>query len=192
VFYNQVKFRKAEQRLSPFIPVDSTDDEDSDEHSEDDEDAADAAEERITLNWKTEATIREDDSLESMISKANKHIEQARDMRSCLIGKAKVALDWYKSIEELPTIPKARWIDAVDCLVGNYCQNMGLPYLGEHQPGETYYFSPLTVNCFGIANVGLPKAHLTLFIYHEGEGKKGGNNVASLIYKYLDTNGLIN
>jgi hypothetical protein len=64
--------------------------------------------------------------------------------------------------------------------------------MGEHQPGETYYFSPLTVNCFGIANVGMPKSMLSAYIYHEGEGKKGGNNVASLIWKHLDKEGLIN
>jgi hypothetical protein len=64
--------------------------------------------------------------------------------------------------------------------------------MGEHQPGETYYFLPLTVNCFGLANIGLEKAQLTAYVYHEGEGKKGGNNVASLIYKYLDDYGLIN
>jgi hypothetical protein len=64
--------------------------------------------------------------------------------------------------------------------------------MGEHQPGETYYFSPLTVNCFGLANVGMDKARLSAYIYHEGEGKKGGNNVASLIYKHLDEVGWIN
>jgi hypothetical protein len=68
---------------------------------------------------------------------------------------------------------------------------MGLPFMGAHQPGETYYFSPLTVNCFGITNVGYDKAKLTAFVYHEGEGKKGGCNVASLLTKYLDNEGLI-
>jgi hypothetical protein len=38
----------------------------------------------------------------------------------------------------------------------------------------------------------MDKARLTSYIYHEGEGKKGGNNVASLIYKHLDDEGFIN
>jgi hypothetical protein len=37
----------------------------------------------------------------------------------------------------------------------------------------------------------MPKAILTAYIYHEGEGKKGGNNVASLIMRYLDEEGYI-
>jgi hypothetical protein len=69
---------------------------------------------------------------------------------------------------------------------------LALPWLGKHQPGETYYFSPLNVNCFGIANVGMEKALLTAYIYHKGEGKKGGNNVTLLIHKYLDDQALIN
>jgi hypothetical protein len=119
-------------------------------------------------------------------------VEQAKEMRAMLIGKAQLALDWYNSISSLPTISTERWSEATDTIVGDYCQNLALPYLGEHQPGETYYFSPLTINCFGIANVGLPKAQLSAYIYHEGEGKKGGNNVASLLWKYLDEQRLIN
>jgi hypothetical protein len=62
---------------------------------------------------------------------------------------------------------------------------MGLPQLGEHQVGATYYYSPLTINCFGIADVYLEQPKLSAYIYHEGEGKKGGNNVASLIMKHI-------
>jgi hypothetical protein len=108
-----------------------------------------------------------------------------------LSGKANAALSWYNTIKDKPTISDEDWYNAVDCIVGNYCQNLALPYLGEHQPGETYYFSLLTVNCFGITNVGMEKALLSAYIYHKGEGKKGSNNVASLIYKYLKDNALI-
>jgi hypothetical protein len=62
---------------------------------------------------------------------------------------------------------------------------MGLPQLGEHQAGATYYYSWLTVNFFGIADVSLTEPRLSAYIYHEGEGKKGGNNVASLIMKHV-------
>jgi hypothetical protein len=109
-----------------------------------------------------------------------------------LVGKASNSLDWYHSIRDVPQVSDERWKEAVDCIIGDYCQNLALPFLGKHQPGKTYYFSPLTVNCFGIANVGLDKALLNAYIYHEGEGKKGGNNVASLICKYLNDSGLIN
>jgi hypothetical protein len=173
---------------SPFVDVNSTDEED--DGRDDDDDNEDKADEEnvavIQLNWKSETTIQEGESLESMIDKAYNHVQKARNMRNMLRAKASLALDWYNSTIDSPIITDERWNDAVDCIVCDYCQNLALPYLGERQPGETYYFSPLTVNCFGIANVGLPKALLNAYIYHEGEGKKGGNNVASLIMQYLD------
>jgi hypothetical protein len=195
LFYNQVKF-KSTKTLSPFIAVDSTDDESSiDNDCGDDSNKDDNDDEQpnaiVKINWKSETTILEDDSLETMIEKASKHVQQAKNMRALLSGKARMALEWYESIQHQPTITEERWLNAVDCVVGDYCQNLALPYLGEHQPGETYYFSPLTVNCFGLANVGRDKAMLTAYIYHEGEGKKGGNNVASLIHRYLDEQGYI-
>ena len=64
----------------------------------------------------------------------------------------------------------------------------------EEQAGPTYYLSPPTVNCFGVVNHahkypnGEIKAHLHAHVYHEGVGKKGANNVASLLiktFKYL-------
>jgi hypothetical protein len=147
----------------------------------------------MTLDFRTDATtIREDDSLENMIDKASQHITHAKEMRAMLNGKAHLAQQWYSTIKDNPMIDDDQWESAIDCIFGDYSQNLDLPYLGEHQPGETYYFSPLTVNCFGIANVGMEKATLTAYIYHEGEGKKGGNNVASLIHRYLDKEALIN
>ena len=71
----------------------------------------------------------------------------------------------------------------------DYCQNIDLPHFGCEQPGETYYYSPLIVNCFGCTD--LATDILDAFIYNEGEGRKGGNNVCSLIYKKLKDDGII-
>jgi hypothetical protein len=60
-----------------------------------------------------------------------------------------------------------------------YCL-VALPYFSGEQPGDTYYFSPLFVYVFGIADVSKDRPHLLGYGYHEGEGSKGGNNVASL------------
>jgi hypothetical protein len=185
LFYNQVKY-KSTAVLSPFLDVDSTDEEGNDDDEESD------AVINPKMDWKTQTTIQEGDSMETMIKKAAEHVAQAKDMRSVLIGKAQLANDWFLLVKDLPTISEEHWASAVDTLVGDYMQNMGLPFLGEHQPGKTYYFSPLTVNCFGLANVGYDKARLWSYIYHEGEGKKGGNNVASLLFKHLDDQGFIN
>jgi hypothetical protein len=68
---------------------------------------------------------------------------------------------------------------------------MALPHFGGEQPGETYYFSPLGVYCFGMVD---PSTVDKLFahLYTEGQGQKGGNNVASLIMKMLKHINLLN
>ena len=71
------------------------------------------------------------------------------------------------------------------CLVADYCQNLSIPYFGGEQPGDTYYFSPLFVYVFGMADVAKDRAELLAYGYHEGEGSKGGNNVASLLMPAL-------
>ena len=60
---------------------------------------------------------------------------------------------------------------------------MGLPHFGGEQPGETYYYSPLSVYCFGVVDVTTDTMYAHL--YEEGKGGKGGNNVASLLFKTL-------
>jgi hypothetical protein len=39
------------------------------------------------------------------------------------------------------------------CLIGDYAQNLELPHFGAEQPQDIYYFSALTVNVFGLAEV---------------------------------------
>ena len=60
---------------------------------------------------------------------------------------------------------------------------MELPWFGRVQPGDTYYYTPLTVNNLGI--VDTYDDTLYAHVYHEGQAKKGGNNVASLLIKQL-------
>jgi hypothetical protein len=147
-----VKF-KSTKTLSPFITVNSTDDEssinnDSDNDSNQDNNDDEQPNAIVKIDWKSETTILDGNSLETMIKKASKYVQQAKNMRALLSGKVQMALEWYQSIQHQPTITEEHWLNAVDCVVGNYCQNLALPYLGKYQPGETYYFSPLTVNCF--------------------------------------------
>ena len=68
----------------------------------------------------------------------------------------------------------------------DYCQNMNLPHLGEDQPGDAYYFSPISIYCFGSCNA--VTSHLTVYVYPESEGAKGGNNVSSLLFEYVKNN----
>jgi len=75
--------------------------------------------------------------------------------------------------------------------VVDYGQNMELPVYNTQQPGCTYYYSPLSVYNLGMVNHaheyedGTIKEHMYAHVYHEGVGKKGANNVASLIVKTL-------
>lgn len=71
------------------------------------------------------------------------------------------------------------------CLVADYSQNLGLPHFGTEQPGDIYYFSPLSVFIFGITDVSCTPEVLHACGYTEDQGLKGGNNVASLIMHTL-------
>ena len=59
------------------------------------------------------------------------------------------------------------------------------------QPGCTFYYTPLTVNNFGVVDHshdygnGTICIHMYCHVYHEGIGKKGDTNVASIIVKTL-------
>lgn len=67
----------------------------------------------------------------------------------------------------------------------DYAQNVECPFFGQEQPGETYYFSPLSINLFGITDACGEEETLHSYCYHEGQGKKGGNNVTSMLHHYL-------
>ena len=50
-----------------------------------------------------------------------------------------------------------------------------------------YYYLPLTINIFGVVDYSVEE--LDAYVYTEGEGNKGGNNVVSLIQKSLEKKG---
>ena len=81
------------------------------------------------------------------------------------------------------------WPNRKYSFCSDYCQNMDIPHFGQEQPGETYYYSPLNINCFGCCDFA--KSKLDAFLYDEGEGKKGGNNVCSMLYKKLEDDGIV-
>ena len=81
--------------------------------------------------------------------------------------------------------------------VVDYGQNMELPVFNHNQPGCTYYYPPLGIFNLGVVNHahdygnGEFKEHMYAHVYHEGDGKKGANNVASLIFKTLQKIGIL-
>ena len=72
------------------------------------------------------------------------------------------------------------------CIIAAYCQNAGIPNFGCQQPGNTYYYSPLAMYCFGICDASAVPEELNAFGYTEDQGLKGGNNVASLLLYALE------
>ena len=73
--------------------------------------------------------------------------------------------------------------------MADYMQNLDMPHFGGEQPGDTYYYSPLTVNGFGVVDYCVEL--LDAYIYTEAEGKKGGNNVVYLLHKSLKKKGVL-
>jgi hypothetical protein len=77
--------------------------------------------------------------------------------------------------------------DTIFCAIVDYGQNMDMPFFGSEQPGDTYYCTPKTVKNLGIVDVAPAKDILYTYVYCEHEGSKGGNNVTSLLHRYIDT-----
>jgi hypothetical protein len=115
---------------------------------------------------------------EKEILKATMHVKMARAQRLLVNEKMSKA----KEDATANTIHSERTYT----LIVDYGQNMALPWFGKSQPGDTYYFTPLNVFNLGCVDVSHPDGeHLYCHIYKEGDGKKGGNNVASLLIKSL-------
>ena len=82
-----------------------------------------------------------------------------------------------------------KFCDRHDVFVADYSQNMDLPHFGTDQPGDTYYYSPLSIFVFGVVNFATNM--MNAFVYDEGEAKKGGDSVVSLLWKSLKMAGII-
>ena len=120
---------------------------------------------------------------EQEILKASRHVENAIGMRKYL--------NKYIEIARTHVREKIVWSERTNVLIGDYAQYMYLPHFGEKQPGESYYYVPLNVSNFGMANVAACNSrgdvcdHLYSHVYKEGTARRGGNEVASLVMKTL-------
>lgn len=129
------------------------------------------------------AANEKDERIELMLLQSADHIKRARKQRELYQEKMKQAEDDAKN-----NVPHC---NRTYTFVVDYGQNMELPVYNAHQPGCCYYYTPLTVNNLGVVNhahVHQDKSvssHLHAHVYNEAEGKKGANNVASLVVKTL-------
>jgi hypothetical protein len=120
---------------------------------------------------------------EDIIEAAVFHVEQAKVMRELDQKRAQEAKE---DIENGVLHPEKRY-----CLVCDYAQNLGIPHFGKEQPGDTYYFSPLTINLFGLVDLARSPNKLDCYAYREFTGKKGSNNVACLLMHKLHRCGML-
>ena len=83
--------------------------------------------------------------------------------------------------------------DQVFTFTVDYSQGMPVPSFISVQPGETYYYSEAIGNVFGIVDLSGKDRNehlLTAYFSMEGDTKKGGNNVVSMLIDYLHQKGL--
>jgi hypothetical protein len=119
---------------------------------------------------------RPTDDSEAEILKAAEHIQMADAQRRLVNEKMKQAMN-----DASHGVPHSR---RTYTFIVDYGQNMELPFFGQSQPGDTYHFTPLAIYNLGVVDAS-NQDHLYCHIYREGAGKKGGNNVASLLLKTL-------
>lgn len=121
------------------------------------------------------------EKMETQIQRAYVHVEAAQVMRETINN---------RMLEAQATIGKLHG-ERNFCFIMDYAQNLELPHLGEEQPGDIYYYSPKSVYVFGIANVNVVPNIMNAYSYVEEYGRKGGNNVASLLMMFLMENNVL-
>jgi hypothetical protein len=149
------------------------------EFSDDDNFEGEAEEELVVVEEEKEEDVDEEVlQREKEIEDAVKHVKMARAQRQLVNEK----MDKAKEDALANTIHTQR----THTFIVDYGQNMALPWFGTSQPGDTYYYTPLTIFNLGVVDVSHPDGeHLYCHLYKEGDGKKGGDNVASLLMKSL-------
>jgi hypothetical protein len=124
-----------------------------------------------------------DSEISELVQEANLHVRQAKSQRALCQLKIVEAQEDFAANK--PHSERRRTI------VMDYSQNIDMPQVGESQPGRTYYYSPLRIYVFGIVECGKLGGELFSYLYHEGEGDKGGDQVASMVMLYLKQRGLL-
>jgi hypothetical protein len=117
---------------------------------------------------------------EAILEAAGSHVTQARAMR---------AMVQRRTPEGNESVIALKCHNARDqVLVCDYAQNINFPHYGGEQSGEIYYLSALTINLFGIVDLSVTSNKLNCYVYCELTGKKGSNNVASILMHNLFVN----
>jgi hypothetical protein len=139
------------------------------------------------VNYSVPAMVDEIDAIvgvrEDLIVHAALHVNEAAGQRSH-------ARDACVRAQEDKAANKT-FSESVHSFVIDYGQNAAVPHLGSNQAGDAYYMSPLKIFNLGIVDCSVLGGDLHIYPYHEGLGKKGGNNVASTIMDCLQSLGML-
>ena len=119
----------------------------------------------------------------TLLAKLRKHIEEARSMQK--LARELVRYGKVCTIGNLPPL-RMRVVIIVD-----FCQNIQILSFLRDQPSAVYFFVPLNVYCSGIVDCNSIEDHFHVYMYSDAEGGKGGNEVATLIMKYLSDKGYL-
>ena len=122
-------------------------------------------------------------SVENVVSKFKLHVDQYSNMRNLVKEKVEISREHELVNKE--------WSKRTIVHIADFAQNLDLPHFGSEQPGDIYYFSPLGIYLFGIVSPSKKKDTLLCQYYTEGEGAKGGNNVASMLWNNLKHSGFV-
>jgi hypothetical protein len=138
---------------------------------------------KATTDGDDEDEDEDDDELEQdpdfearelAIENANKHCKRSICQRK--LANEKITKAKEDKMNDVPHSSRTY------TFIADYSQNLDLPHFGGEQPGETFYYSPLNIFQFGVVDPS-DNDRLHAFVYDEGDGKKGGNNVASFNIK---------
>lgn len=167
IYANQSKYKVASLRRESANNKDSH----SSEEEEDDEQEELTEEQRL-------ADIL---ASEQLILDAAEHVGMAKTQRDFVNEKKAEAFADKDKINS----------DRTYCFTADYCQNLYVPNFAGEQPGETYYISPVNAFTFGIVDNSQQPTKLAAYCYLEDQGKKGGNNVTSMLWQEMKRKGLV-
>ena len=136
-----------------------------------------------TFDATDEEMTRLVDKQETLVEEAAHHVMMAKKQRDFFRDKKEQAV-----CDRLAGKPLH---ERTVTWVADYAQNVSVPNFAGEQPGDTYYYSPCNAYVFGIADCTIKPTTLTAHVALEDMGKKGGNNVASMLWQQLVKEGFV-
>ena len=139
-----------------------------------------------------------EDQIETELDNALSESEIARKEAEAHVKQYKAQRDYKSKLESRARKEVAEKVDFKQrnhCLTIDMGQNLGLPNFEAEQVGDTYYLSPLTIFVFGVNDDSRPGGisdKMNVYIWSEGSGKRGANNIASCLLKDYTKRGFFN